>query len=190
MHTWSSLQATVSRTHCEDWWRSGGASARLESGRPARDLSLQRTHELFSGPGYPGRKLASFCSDDVPQLLCCVDSSANMNISGPLCVDATILTGWNFYRWGLYNCDVLSPAASLTQHNNIENFRSDKFDFVQLSAFTLRFLWERDTNQRLLFFLPLKHCTRSPVTDKSTFIMEDVRFLKCLNPHCFYIFYH
>ena len=66
--TWRGLQATVSRTHCETWWRIGDDLGVLQQGWNRADLFLWRTHESSQVQGYPGRKLASFCSHNVPQL--------------------------------------------------------------------------------------------------------------------------
>ena len=53
------LQATVSRTYCEIWWRIGDDLRRvLKQGCNRADLSLWRTHESSQVKSCPGGKLA------------------------------------------------------------------------------------------------------------------------------------
>ncbi len=61
----------MSRTHCEIWWRIGDDLGVLQQGRNEAHLSLWRAHKSSHVQGCAGRKLASFCSDNVPQLWGC-----------------------------------------------------------------------------------------------------------------------
>ena len=73
--TWRGLQAILSHSQGEILWGIGDDLGVLQQGWNGADSSLRRTHESRHPQGYPGRKLVSFCSDNVPQLWRLVFSS-------------------------------------------------------------------------------------------------------------------